>query len=68
LVSGSGDAHLAQAEQFFNALYRQGKPARLVRYEGESQRISKSEHIVDEWRQIYFWLDRYLDTPVQANH
>jgi len=60
LITGSQDGHLAQAEQFFTALYRQGKPARLVRYQGEDQRIDQADHVVDEWRQILGWLERYM--------
>ena len=60
LITGSQDGHLAQSEQFFTALYRQGKPARLVRYQGEDQRIEQADHVVDEWRQILTWLERYL--------
>ena len=69
LISGSQDGHVAQSEQFFTALYRQGKPARLVRYQEESQRIERAEHVVDEWHQINAWLERYLgdQTSAKAN-
>jgi dipeptidyl aminopeptidase/acylaminoacyl peptidase len=60
LISGNQDGHLPQAEQFFTALYRQGKPARLVRYQDESHQVGRADHVVDEWRQIHTWLERYL--------
>jgi len=60
LISGSQDGHLPQSEQFFTALYRQGKPARLVRYQDEAQSIGRADHVVDQWRQIHSWLQRYL--------
>ena len=60
LITGSQDGHLPQAEQFFTALYRQGKPARLVRYQDEAQLVGRADHVVDEWRQIHMWLQRYL--------
>ncbi len=66
LISGSQDGHLAQSEQFFTALYRQGKPARLVRYQDESNRVERADHVVDEWHQIHTWLQRYLGDQSSA--
>lgn len=60
LVNGRDDSRSAQAEQFYSALARQGKDARLVRYPNEGEQVSRAEHVVHEWNQIHLWLARYL--------
>ena len=55
------------SEQFFTALYRQGKPARLVRYQNEDARIDQADHVVDEWRQILGWLEKYIGDTVTSS-
>jgi dipeptidyl aminopeptidase/acylaminoacyl peptidase len=60
----SGEVEEGHAGEFFAQLYREGKPARLVRYRNETGRVSKAEHVVHEWQQIYGWLERYLRAPV----
>lgn len=67
LLNGSQDPHLPQAEQFFASLYRQGKAARLVRYQGEAQSVGQADHLVDQWKQIYFWLDEHVGQPASAS-
>ncbi|MFN8614117.1 MAG: prolyl oligopeptidase family serine peptidase [Vulcanimicrobiota bacterium] len=67
LITGTQDGHLAQSEQFFAALYRQGKPARLVRYQNEDARIDQADHVVDEWHQILGWLERYIGEQVTSS-
>lgn len=59
----SGETEEAQAGQFFAELYREGKPARLVRYRQEEGGITRADHVVHEWKQIYTWLERYLRAP-----
>lgn len=53
-----------QAEAFFTELDRQGKPARLLRYEGENHSLAGSpanvRHLFGE---IVAWFDRYLKSP-----
>jgi len=52
---------IEQAEEFFNALYRQGKRARFVRYWGEWHFIDSPANIRNMWIQIYTWLDEFCD-------
>src|ERR1051325_2184605 len=52
---------IEQAEEFFNALYRQGKRARFVRYWGEWHYIESPANIRNMWQQIYAWLDEFCD-------
>jgi dipeptidyl aminopeptidase/acylaminoacyl peptidase len=52
---------LEQAEEFFASLYRQGKPAQLIRYWGESHVIHSPANVRDMWSRIFAWLDRYGD-------
>ena len=66
LISGGQDEHQAQAEQFFQALYRQGKPARLVRYQDEPNYVGQARHVEHQWDQIYSWLARYLGSNSRA--
>lgn len=48
----------SQAEQLFSALYRQGRPARLVSYPTESNLLA--DQVVHQWHQIHLWLARHL--------
>jgi len=45
-----------QAEEFFTALYRLGKRARLVRYVGEEHVIQSPANVRDMWTRIEEWL------------
>jgi Prolyl oligopeptidase family len=57
LVHGDSDfIPVQQAEEFFTALYRQGKRVRMVRYTGESHTISAKANILDLWRRFDSWL------------
>ena len=50
-----------QAERFFLALYDQGKPARLLRYIGESHSLAQSPaNVRDILAQTLRWFDAYL--------
>lgn len=61
IIQGDMDyVPLAQGEQFFSALYRQGKRARFVRYWGEGHVFQSPANIRDMWEQIYRWLDQAL--------
>jgi dipeptidyl aminopeptidase/acylaminoacyl peptidase len=61
IIQGDIDyVSIGQGEEFFMALYRQGKPARFVRYWGEGHSIDSPANIRDEWQQIFGWLDEHL--------
>jgi dipeptidyl aminopeptidase/acylaminoacyl peptidase len=47
---------IQQAEEFYTALYRQDKRARLVRYQGEWHTISYRANVLDLWRRMPEWL------------
>ena len=67
LVHGDMDfVPIEQAEEFFTALYRQGKRARFLRYWGETHHISSPANIRDFWMQAYAWLDEFLDIARDA--
>lgn len=53
---------IQQGEEFFTALYRQGKRARFVRYFGEDHILSSPANIRDMWKRTCDWFDQYL-TP-----
>jgi dipeptidyl aminopeptidase/acylaminoacyl peptidase len=67
IVQGDMDyVALQQGEQFFTALYRQGKRARFARYWGEGHVFSSPANIRDLWKQIYAWFDEFLAAPVPS--
>ncbi len=50
-----------QADQFFYALYSQGKTAQLVRYGGESHSLSQSPaNVRDIYARMIGWFDTYV--------
>ncbi len=58
---------MQQAELFFQALYRQNKRARFVRYWGETHYISSMANNIDMWHRVYAWFDDLLKpTPAGA--
>ena len=61
IVQGDMDyVPIQQGEEFFTALYRQNKPASMVRYWGEGHIIESPANVADMWAKIYAWLGRYL--------
>ena len=58
---------IQQGEEFFMALYRQGKRARFVRYWGEGHVLDSPANIRDLWQQIYRWFDEFLGRPDTAH-
>ncbi|HST24129.1 MAG TPA: prolyl oligopeptidase family serine peptidase [Blastocatellia bacterium] len=61
IIQGDIDyVSIGQGEEFFMALYRQGKRARFVRYWGEGHNIDSPANIRDQWEQIFGWLDEHL--------
>ena len=62
IVQGDMDQiPIAQGEEFFTALYRQGKRARFIRYWGEGHVLDSPANIRDFWMQAYAWLDEFCD-------
>jgi len=61
IIQGDMDyVPLQQGEQFFSALYRQGKRARFVRYWGEGHVLQSPANIQDMWQRIFSWFDEFL--------
>ncbi len=61
IIQGDMDyVPLQQGEQFFGALYRQGRRARFVRYWGEGHVFQSPANIRDMWERIYAWFDEFL--------
>jgi dipeptidyl aminopeptidase/acylaminoacyl peptidase len=55
-----GPTAIQQTEEFFTAMYRQGKRAQFVRYWGEDHVIDSPANVRDMWGRIYAWLDEFL--------
>jgi dipeptidyl aminopeptidase/acylaminoacyl peptidase len=52
---------IQQAEEFFTALQRLGRPSEFVRYWGESHGAADSSaNARDKWERVLAWLDRWL--------
>jgi acetyl esterase/lipase len=67
IIQGDIDyVSIGQGEEFFMALYRQGKRARFVRYWGEGHGIDSPANIRDEWEQIFGWLDEHLKKDIRT--
>lgn len=49
----------SQSEEFFTALYRQGKRTRLVVYPGEEHAYRGPAHIEDFWRRVIEWFGEF---------
>ena len=61
IVHGDMDyVALQQGEEFFSALYRQGKRARLVRYWGEGHVLQSPANIADMWDEVFAWFGEFL--------
>ena len=57
LVQGKLDfVPIQQGEEYFTALYRRGKRAEFVRYQGEWHTISNHENVLDFWKRVENWL------------
>jgi len=60
IVHGDLDAvPIQQGEEFFKALYRQGKPAEFVRYWGEGHIIESPDNVRDMWSRVFAWFDEF---------
>lgn len=63
IIQGDQDFEgIQQAEEFFNALYRLGKRAELVRYAGDGHVIESPANIRDMWKRMLAWLSSTLGT------
>ena len=61
IIQGDQDfVPMAQGELFFSALYRQQKRATMVRYWGEGHLLESPANILDMWKRIFEWFDRFL--------
>lgn len=56
-----------QAEEFFMALYRQGKRAEFVRYLDEGHAPTRPVNIRDSWGRILAWCDEFADIMRDPN-
>lgn len=66
LIHGDADIRgpQTQAEQFFYALYMQGKTAELLRYGGEGHGLRQSPaNVRDIFARTLVWFDRYVKGP-----
>ena len=61
LITGDMDVYpMAQSQQMFAALWRQGKDAALLTYWGEGHGVVSPRNIEDVWSRMLAWYDRYL--------
>ena len=68
IIQGDMDyVPMQQGEQFFSALYRQGKRARFVRYWGEGHVFQSPANIRHMWEEIYSWFDEFLKPSSSSN-
>ena len=67
IIQGDMDfVPIQQGEEFFTAMYRQGKRARFLRYWSDGHVINGANRL-DMWKQIYAWFDEFLQ-PVKGRH
>jgi hypothetical protein len=52
---------IENGEEFFSALYRQGKRARFVRYWGEPHGIITPANGRDFYYQVFAWIDEFCE-------
>jgi dipeptidyl aminopeptidase/acylaminoacyl peptidase len=68
IIQGDMDyVAMQQGEEFFNALYRQGKRAEFVRYWGEGHVLESPANIADMWNRLYAWFDQFLNAPADPD-
>ncbi len=60
LITTGDNDFIGQAEEWFTALHRAGKRARLVRYWGEGHLLTSPANIERNWQEILLWFDTYL--------
>lgn len=68
LIHGEFDfVNVAEPEQMYYALYRQGKDVQFLRYWGEGHNINSPANIRDMWERIFAWLDKFLQLSRDAS-
>src|SRR5262249_50303158 len=68
IVQGENDfVSVQQSEEYFSALYRQGKRAAFVRYYGEEHTITNRANVLDLWRRFETWLHETMRPASEAN-
>jgi dipeptidyl aminopeptidase/acylaminoacyl peptidase len=60
IIHGTEDPEIGQAWEMFNGLRRLDKPAVLAVYEGEGHVLERRANIIDRWRRVLAWFDKYL--------
>lgn len=61
---GDQDPISLDSRSVFNSLKRLGKDVVFLEYAHEGHALQQPQHIVDYWRRVYEFLDRYIDpTP-----
>lgn len=63
IIHGDMDSGFNQAENFFMALYRQGKRAEFARYWGEGHVFDSPPNTRDMWERILAWFEEFSATP-----
>src|SRR5260370_19535772 len=68
IVHGDQDnvVPVEQSEEFVNAMLRQNKRARFLRYWGEGHEFVSPANIIDVEQQILRWFDEFLVKPEKA--
>lgn len=66
LIHGDMDqVPIQQSEEFFRAMYEQGKRAEFVRYWGEYHSIESPANVRDMWANIFRWFAEFGGIPVE---
>jgi dipeptidyl aminopeptidase/acylaminoacyl peptidase len=55
---------IAQTEEYFTALERLGKRAKLVKHIGDDHVFHSPANITHSWQQIFSWLDKFTAPAV----
>jgi dipeptidyl aminopeptidase/acylaminoacyl peptidase len=63
LITVGDNDFVDQAEEWFTALNRAGKRARLVVYRGEGHLLLSPANIEHFWGEVLAWFDTYLQAP-----
>ncbi|WP_421933604.1 alpha/beta hydrolase family protein [Phenylobacterium sp.] len=67
LIHGETDEeNIAQSQELFSALYRQGKDAQMVTYRGEGHVSASPANIADFYGRIFDWLALTMPSPSQV--
>jgi dienelactone hydrolase len=68
LIQGDIDwVKVEQGQEFFSALYRQGKRSQFVVYVGEGHSIARPANFRDMWERTFAWFDEFLSPTNSRN-